>query len=413
MHTRPTAITRYVQRALQSVRDLDLRRPRIWDILLTACFLTAGLIDAGAEGWRTVAVNADLPMWLVLTQTFGFTLPLLFRRTHPMTTLLFMTVFAVTNNVSGAVLQISLTRLILVFNIALRLPLNMLVPAAVLIFGPLIAGTIRFPEDAWNQQFAPTLMSFALVALLGIAVRTRKEYTAALVERAHQLEVERDQQAKLSAAAERTRIAREMHDIIGHHLSVITGLADGGAYAAGKSPQRATQALDAIGTTSRQALTELRHLLGVLHEPPTGPGPAPAELSPQPGLADVDSLIAGVRAAGLTVDLTIRGTPSPTSAGRQLTVYRVVQEALTNTLKHAGDRATAAVTLVHTPDATTVTITDTGPHQAAHAAPVRTTGRGLPGMRERTALYNGTLEAAPAPTGGWRVHLRLPKESPQ
>lgn len=104
------------------------------------------------------------------------------------------------------------------------------------------------------------------MALLGIAVRTRRDYTEALVERAHRLEHERDQQARLAAAAERARIAREMHDIIGHNLSVITGLADGGAYAAARSPERAAQALEAIGTTSRQALSELRRFLGVLRD---------------------------------------------------------------------------------------------------------------------------------------------------
>ncbi|SCK52725.1 Histidine kinase [Streptomyces sp. ScaeMP-e48] len=120
------------------------------------------------------------------------------------------------------------------------------------------------------------------MALLGIAVRTRRDYTEALVERAHRLEHERDQQARLAAAAERTRIAREMHDIIGHNLSVITGLADGGAYAAARSPERAAQALEAIGTTSRQALSELRRLLGVLRDDHPD-----ADRAPQPTLDDL------------------------------------------------------------------------------------------------------------------------------
>lgn len=127
-------------------------------------------------------------------------------------------------------------------------------------------GRRPLPRGSWDQHVVPTLWGYALVALLGIAVRSRKDHTAALVDRARRLEIERDQEVRLAAAAERTRIAREMHDIIGHNLAVITGLADGGRYAAVKHPERAAQALDAIGTTSREALAELRRLLGVLRD---------------------------------------------------------------------------------------------------------------------------------------------------
>lgn len=148
------------------------------------------------------------------------------------------------------------------------------------------------------------------MALLGIAVRTRRDYTEALVERAHRLEHERDQQARLAAAAERARIAREMHDIIGHNLSVITGLADGGAYAAARSPERAAQALEAIGTTSRQALSELRRLLGVLRDDHPD-----ADRAPQPTMDDLAPLIEQVRRAGLPVHLELRGEPGPHHPG--------------------------------------------------------------------------------------------------
>jgi signal transduction histidine kinase len=262
---------------------------------------------------------------------------------------------------------------------------------------------------SWDQQFVPMLYSFALVALLGLVVRSRKEYLASLVERARQLEVERDQQAQLAAAAERARIAREMHDIIGHNLSVITGLADGGAYAAAGSPERAVQALEAIGTTSRQALTELRRLLDVLRD--EAESRPVAELAPQPDLTDLDQLVERVSRAGLPVALTVDKSPEPLSAGKQLTVFRVVQEALTNTLKHGGPNATATVDVRHTADGVTVTVTDTGDAPATAAGP----GRGLTGMRERTALYGGTLEAGPLrrPGGGWRVRLSLPKDTDQ
>lgn len=181
-----------------------------------------------------------------------------------------MTPFALVNVWTGAVIQAAFLQEIVVFNIALRLPLRTLALSGGIVLAPLAIGSAHFPEH-WNQLFVPHLYAFVLASLFGIVFRTRKEYTEALVDRANRLELERDQQAQLAAVAERTRIAREMHDIIGHNLSVITGLADGGAYAAAKSPERAAQALDAIGTTSRQALAELRRLLGVLRDPPTAP----------------------------------------------------------------------------------------------------------------------------------------------
>ncbi|MFD4767393.1 sensor histidine kinase [Streptomyces niveus] len=270
---------------------------------------------------------------------------------------------------------------------------------------PLVVIAARFPADGWVIPLQSSLTSFAAVALLGIAVRTRQEYTASLRERAKQLEIERDQQAQLATAAERTRIAREMHDILGHNLSVITGLADGGSYAAKKNPQRATEALDAIATTSRQALTELRRLLGILQND-THPD-TPAELTPQPGVGELDQLIDGVRAAGLLVRVTVTGDLEAVPTGRQLTVYQVVQEALTNTHKHAGPDATATVVLCRTPEPVTADITDTG-----RPSPTRLGGHGIPGMRERTALYAGTLDVGPLPppNSGWRVHLHLPND---
>ncbi|MFG3507743.1 sensor histidine kinase [Streptomyces sp. NPDC047821] len=400
-HQQP--LTALVQGAVQRVRDVDRRHPVAWDLLLTGFFVVAALVDAGG-GWRNIARNTDVPQWLILTMSLGFTVPLLWRRTHPVRVLVAMAPVILVSGWTGAMLQAGLIVHIVVFNIALRLPPKTLWWAAALVTVPNLLAAIRHPSGSWDQQIVPSLWTFALVSLLGIVVRTRQEYTASLVERAHRLEIERDQQARLAAAAERTRIAREMHDIIGHNLSVITGLADGGAYAAAKSPERAAEALGAIATTSRQALTELRRLLDVLRDEP--PGTA-ADRSPQPALTDLDRLLDGVRAAGLPVRLTTHGTPEALPAGRQLTVYRVIQEALTNTLKHAGPAATATVDLTYG-DGVTVTVTDTG-----RGAPGTGHGRGLTGMRERAALYNGTLGAGPLPQppGGWRVHLHLPKDS--
>ncbi|MFD0416874.1 sensor histidine kinase [Streptomyces sp. NPDC127108] len=397
-----------MQRLAQRARAFDGRRPLVWDLLVTGFFTTAALIDFTGGGWRNIAHNTDVPGALVLVLSLGMSAPLLWRRRRPMTALVVMLAFGAVNSGSGAMLQIYLVQLIVLFNIALRLPLKTLGWAGMLMTAPLVVGTIRYPKGSWDQQIVPQVWAYTLVALLGIAVRSRQDYTRALVERARQLEVERDQQARLAAAAERTRIAREMHDIIGHNLSVITGLADGGKYAATKSPERAAQALDAIGSTSRQALAELRRLLDVLREEATEVDGAAetAELAPQPALTDLDRLIDGVRSAGLPVRSTFHGRADSLPQGQQLTVYRVVQEALTNTLKHAGPGATATVEVSYAADGVSVSVTDTGQGGAPSDG-----GRGLTGMRERTALYAGTLEAGPRPhpDPGWQVRLHLPR----
>ncbi|MFJ2176460.1 histidine kinase [Streptomyces sp. NPDC087851] len=399
-------LTGRLNRLAGRVRRFDRRHPLTWDIHVTAFFLVAALIDASG-GWRSTALAPDAPTWLVVVMSLGFCVPLLWRRSHPVTVMLVMLPFALVNTWSGAHLQAYFLPTVALYNIALRLPLRTLTASVAVGLAPFALALARYTADSWNYYIVPGANILMIGALLGLAVRSRQEYTASLVERARRLEVERDQQAQLAAAAERARIAREMHDIIGHNLSVITGLADGGSYAAKKNPQRASEALEAIGTTSRQALAELRRLLDVLRETPT------AELAPQPALADLDHLLDGVRAAGLPVHLTVAGPADSLPAGQQLTVYRVVQEALTNTLKHArredGKPPETDMNLSYAADGVTVTIADSGataPRDRGEPA----TGRGIPGMRERAALYDGTLEAGPLPhpAHGWRVRLHLP-----
>lgn len=400
-------LTGHIQRLLQRLRSLDRRRPLVWNGLLTTFWVLFAVLDVSSGGWRTVAVDPGVPEPLVLAMSVAFSAPLLWRRSHPLAVLVFMAPFSLANGWTGAAIQAALLQEVVVFNIALRKPMRTLVCSGAIVLTPLVASSGRSPGD-WDRLFVPHLYAFVLAALVGIVVRTRKEYTEALVDRAHRLELERDQQAQLAAAAERTRIAREMHDIIGHNLSVITGLADGGAYAAAKNPERAAQALDAIGTTSRQALAELRRLLGVLRDPPDQPA-----RTPQPTLDDIDALLEGVRHAGLPVHLHRHGRhPAvPTTAGRQLTVYRVIQEALTNTLKHAGAEPSLAaeVTLTYRPTELEVLIKDNGTPRPSHV-PSAGTGQGIAGMRERASLYAGTLEAGRMTSTGWQVRLRLPLE---
>jgi signal transduction histidine kinase len=258
--------------------------------------------------------------------------------------------------------------------------------------------------EPW-RSLIPVNAVLIATALLGTNISTRRAYLDQLEERAHRLERERDQQAQLATAAERARIAREMHDVVAHNLAVIVALADAAALTATATPQAAADKMEQVAATGRDALGEMRRLLGLLHEEADR---VPAGLGPQPGLEDIDRLVDQVRAAGLTVAVTREGVPGRWGPGAGLTVYRIVQEALTNTIKHAGPAAMAHVRLRYTPTGVDLEITDDGayrPTRPAGTAP--RSGHGLTGMVERAASYGGRVEAGPLPGSGWRVHTRL------
>src|SRR5579875_2428867 len=256
---------------------------------------------------------------------------------------------------------------------------------------------LRWETQEFKYWFAVSGLAVAAAAL-GLMIRQRRELLISLREKAARLERERDQQAALGAAAERSRIAREMHDIVSHNLTVMIGLADGARYALGSSPERAVGAIEGVAETGRQALVEMRRLLGVLRG-----DEADASRQPQPTLAQLDELVARVRAAGVPVEVVIEGDPRALAPGVQLTLFRVAQEALTNTLKHASRPVSAQLAMRCCGDRVELEVTDTG-------GPARGTtggGRGLLGMRERANAYDGELEAGPTADGGWRVLLRL------
>jgi signal transduction histidine kinase len=235
-------------------------------------------------------------------------------------------------------------------------------------------------------------------AVLGITIRQRRALLLSLQERAARLELERDQEGRLAAAAERNRIAREMHDIVAHNLSVMIALADGASFAIDRSPERSAQATRQVSATGRDALLEMRRLLGILgDEQPSNP------LAPQPGLAELERLVERVRIAGVPVTLDVQGDPLALPEGVQLTVFRVAQEALTNTLKHASRPTGVRLSLRCEPHHVELEALDDGQPPAAAARH----GRGLRGMRERALAYGGELQAGPLPSGGWRVHMTL------
>ncbi|MGW2870951.1 sensor histidine kinase [Kitasatospora sp. NPDC001225] len=224
--------------------------------------------------------------------------------------------------------------------------------------------------------------------------------------------LERGQLAALERAVEleRARIARELHDVVTHNVSMMTIQAGAARKILDTAPDKAREAMAAVESGGRAAMTELRHVMGLLtiDSESAGDPAAEADLSPQPGLGRLEALVHGVRQAGLPVELTVRGERRPVPPGVELAAYRVVQEALTNTVKHASG-ADAAVTVEYAPDRLLVEVTDTGGRPTGAAATGN--GRGLLGLRERLAVYGGTLHTGPRPRGGYRVKALVPLES--
>jgi signal transduction histidine kinase len=256
------------------------------------------------------------------------------------------------------------------------------------VVGALLAA-LRWDGSAENvslgQVAATTVVSVLLAAALGAWRRSRRTELAALRERTRLLAVERDQQAAL----ERARIARELHDVVAHSLSVIVVQADGAAAAAAQRPEQAVGALNTIGDTAREALGQMRRLLGVLRERDE------AELTPQPGVAQLDALVEQVARAGVPAHLAREGHPRDVAGEVDLTLYRVAQEALTNVIKHAGPVSRVDVVLRYQEDAVELHVRDDG--RGGQTTDGR--GQGLVGMRERVGLHDGTLEAGPNEQG--------------
>jgi signal transduction histidine kinase len=244
------------------------------------------------------------------------------------------------------------------------------------------------------------LATYVVAILLGTLVGSRRERIRALEERAEQLARERDNQATIATLAERSRIAREMHDIVAHSVSVMVALADGAAVAVERNPQSAKRALEELAETGRSALSDMRRLLGVLGEGSSD------ELRPAPSRRDLPDLVARFRAAGLPVQLSESGQPVA-DATLELALYRLVQEALTNALRYAVDATLVAVDVDYRPDSINLTVTDDGRTVGGPAESVGA-ARGIIGMQERAAVHHGTAESGPRPGGGWRVRAVLP-----
>jgi len=392
-------------------------QPRTFDRVLVGFLLSIGLINAVLDlhfAERELRFPFGSPTGMALPFVVGLALllvqvvPLLWRRSHPSVVLLLVAaafaarvLLGFNPGIAGFGLLVAMYSVAAYEARARRL--LFLVVASV----GFAAGFVVFGVTGNPRSFAITVPSLIFVAawLIGDYLRTRRAYVAELEERAARLERERDQDRRLAADEERTRIARELHDVVAHDVSVIAIQAGAARAVQASKPEAAAQALGLIETTARETLIELNRLLGVLR---SGNGASP-DRSPQPGIGQLPGLVEGLRAAGLEVDARVEGEPRPLPPAVDLSAYRIVQEATTNVLKHA--RARRVDIRVHYADSTLgLDIRDDGAGDGSD--PASSSGHGLIGMRERVALFGGKFHAGRNRAGGFSVHVRLPLENP-
>ncbi|MEU5530399.1 sensor histidine kinase [Micromonospora chersina] len=347
-------------------------------------------------------------------------LVLLFRRIHPSAVAAGVAVLALLQVVVGwGPLAYDVGVLIALYSVvkyADRLRDGILA-GIVAAIGVLLASA-EMPDTApwWAGALYYGLITGA-VWLVGLNVRTRRLYVLSLEERAATLEREREAESRAAVAEERTRIARELHDVVAHSMAVMIVQADGVRFTIDRDPAAAREAAKVVADTGRQALEEMRRLVGVLREPsrpePTAAPDGTLDAVPahrRPALVELPDLLDRFRAAGLRITDTAGGTPVALPPGLELTVYRVVQESLTNALKHAGVGAAVELRLDWSADAVVVRAVDDGRGRPV-VRPAPSGGHGLVGMRERVGVYDGSLAAGPTLGGGWRVEARLPLPS--
>jgi signal transduction histidine kinase len=344
-----------------------------------------------------------------LVLTVAVAVPLLWRERRPMLVFALITATAVlmasTGSPHDANASADVARIVALFNVGCFGTPRQLLIAVTVSLTQLAAWAAALwsdgrPEYARRPEILLLLgvVTVTAIAGLGLAHRLVNVVIAALQK-------EKDQQARLAVAQERARVSREMHDILGHTLAVIVGLADGAAGLTETKPQRGAETLRIIADSGRGALAELRRLLAVIGDDDRSDE---APLSPQPGLADLGPLIERVRTAGPSVTFGTDGDLTALAPGLQLAVYRIVQEALTNTLKYAAADTSVSVRVAVGSETVHVDVEDTGPlHALRSRRRSAGSGRGLVGMRERAAIYQGQVTAGPNREGGWSVHARL------
>jgi len=390
-------------------------QPRTFDRLLVGVLLLFGLINALLDlrfAERGPAYPFGRPPGLAVSVVVGLALllvqvlPLLWRRSHPSLVLLLVggafaarVLLGYSPGIAGFGLLVAMYS-VAAYEVRAR-RLAFLVVAGL----GFVAGFVVFGVTGNPRSFAITVPSLFFVAawLIGDYLRTRRAYVAQLEERAARLERERDQDRRLAADEERTRIARELHDVVAHDVSVIAIQAGAARAVQASKPEAAAQALGLIETTARETLIELNRLLGVLR----GGNGATPDRSPQPGIGQLAGLVEQLRAAGLEVDARVEGKAEPLLPALDLSAYRILQEATTNVLKHARARR-VDIRVRYGEAMLALDIRDDGAGDGGD--PASSSGHGLIGMQERVALFGGQFRAGRDPAGGFSVHARLPLE---
>jgi signal transduction histidine kinase len=398
-----------------AVRRMLGRHPWLTDAVAASAY---GLL-AGALAVISAYPPLRTPLWFSALLLVAGVAAILYRRRLPVTVLAVATVLGVLSLAGGTGAETVLP-LIALFTVGTRrsaltawasfLAVTVAASGAAWILTERIRGGLPLweptrlaasadPVNDWLNAAMLMVVPLLIAVLFGVNAGQRRRYVAALVDRAVQLGRERDQQAEIARARERERIAREMHDVMAHSVSVMIALSEGARASARDRPDDSIDAIGRVADTGRQTLTELRRLLGAVRSDGAG---LPVEHAPQPGAPQLSALTAQFRQAGLPVRLDLAGVPS-TDPALGLTVYRIVQEALTNALRHARGATEVRVSVAWAPASVSILVRDDAPVVTEpHAS-----GRGLVGIRERAALYAGSVEAGPAPTGGWRVRVEL------
>ncbi|PRY17357.1 sensor histidine kinase [Kineococcus rhizosphaerae] len=390
---------------------MSAEQRNVFDRVVSWTRANSVLIDASlalglaALAWAgSLADDVGAPAAVV---ALGMTLPLAVRRRFPEVSGGLVAVFGLVQLLLPSPSYANVAVLVSVFSLAgYARPWASRAGLLLGLAGAVICSVRYFPVTVGGVVLLSFLIGFSVLASwsLGSLRRAQRQNELALVERARLLENERENESRMAATTERQRIAREMHDVVAHSLSVIIAQADGGRYAATADPQVAVQVLETISGTGRQALTDMRNLLGVLR---TGPGD---DRAPQPDAAMIGDLVEQVRASGLPVSAEVTGERRDLPPAIGLAAYRIVQESLTNVLKHAGPRARTRVRVRWEDDGLRLEVDDDGRGAAAMVQP-SPGGQGLVGMSERARLHGGTVLSGPRPGGGFSVRARLPYSS--
>jgi signal transduction histidine kinase len=379
-----------LERLFRPCRDFPRTHVLVTDGALAFAVFAVGLVNAE---------RAHQPAWSWLL-TLALALPLAWRRRAPIIVFLIIAVVAFAQWLAGLELFADVALLAALYTVAACRPQRTAVAGAFILEGGAVLAAARWGASAL-ATFA--FLSGLVVAALacGLYVRARRLYVGGLVERAARLEFERDQQALLAASAERARISREMHDVVAHSLAVVVSLANGAAAKLARDPEQSREALESISDLGRQALADTGRLLSVLRAEEGA-----TTRAPQPGIEQIGDLVDRAASTGLAATLTVRGDPVPVAAGLGLSAYRIVQEAITNAVKHAESATTVAVELTWTARCLEIEVTDDGHGDGRPAGSA--SGFGLAGMRERAAVYGGAAAAGAGPEGGWTVNATIP-----